>query len=62
MAFFSNPYSPFEFFNFLLHLFISLHLWITYRVGTVHMSSTKIYKLLNTHDSYHTELYEDSIL
>jgi len=52
MAFFSDPYSPFEIFNFLLHYFISffaIHLWIMLRVGTVHMSSTRIYKLLNAH-------------
>jgi len=61
----SDPYSPFEIFNFFytsLFPFFAIYLWITYRVGTAHMSSTKIHKLLNTHDSqlYNTQSFMKS--
>jgi len=52
MAFFSDPYSPFEIFNFfitLVYILFCIHLWIMLRVETVHVSITKIHKFLNTH-------------
>jgi len=47
MAFFSDSYiRNFQFFITLVYFFFVIHLWIMLRVGTVHMSSTRIY---NTH-------------